>query len=55
MGNEAGAVETREVIGKDVPEDGLQALIAKRAANGVKCRIVEENGQRVLVCVSPPL
>jgi len=53
--SEDEGVETKELIGKDVPEEGLQGLIAARARNGVKCRVVEENGQRFLICLSPPL
>ena len=55
MSGESEGVETKEPIGHEIPDERIQRLIAERARNGVKCRVVTENGQRFLVCLSPPL
>lgn len=55
MGGEGQDVETREPIDDNVSEEGIKRLIAERSRNGVRCRVVKENGKRFLVCVSPAL
>lgn len=47
--------ETRESLDSGLTEEQIQKLIAERAEEGGECRVVEEGGQKVLICKWSPL
>ena len=47
--------ETREPLDSGLTEEVIQKLIAERAEEGGECRVVEEDGQKVLICKWSPL
>lgn len=48
-------VKTREPLDDSLTPEQIQALIDERERNGASCEVVTEDGQKILVCLWPPL